>query len=400
MKLVKGSCAALALLLLLTITTGCWDRREIEDVGIVLGIGFDEPDKSISDREKKGPIGGKQGKRPSLSMVHQFAIPKQFAAKEAGTSQKDYINLISEGTPVFENIRELSTRAQRSPSYEHLRIIVISESIARSIDLNHIINFLLRNTETRRSTRVMISHGKTRDVFEKRGIVRNPSLGIKELMENYRTTLNMAPEFKLGDMSENLTGKISFIAPRIDPSGKEAKIAGAAVIKGKSATMIGWLGEEEMKGLNLLKGERKNTGVITGLDPSSDKMIVYEIRTLKSKIKPQFTKDKLSFTVEIYTEGKLREDWVDPGNAFEPEFIRRAELATKASIQKAAEKALSKTQKEFKVDVVGFGKKLYIQYPRMWKKLKENWDDQFSETQVNVKVNVQIQEFGTKGTKT
>ncbi|PYI52232.1 hypothetical protein DLM86_22445 [Paenibacillus flagellatus] len=234
-----------AILLLFLPLTGCWDRREIDDVGIVLGIGFDESN-------------GKQ----SVSMVHQFAVPKQFAAKESGSSQTNYLNLVNEGVSVFSNIRELSTRAERSPSYEHLRMIVISEKVARSFDLNNIIDFLMRNTETRRTIRVAITQGKARDVFEKRGIISNPSLAIRELSDNWRTTLMMAPELKLGDMSEQLTGKTSFVVPQIEPFGKEAKSAGAAVVDGRKGSMIGWLSENEVAGLNLLQGRKKSSGVI------------------------------------------------------------------------------------------------------------------------------------------
>lgn len=385
-------------LLLLVLMTGCWDRKEIEDIGIVLGVGLDETDIETTEPDKGPTSDGKQGEHPSLSMIHQFAIPKQFAAK-AGMSKKNYSNLISEVSPVFENIRELSTRAERSPSYEHLRIIVISETLARNIDLNNIINFFMRNTETRRTIPMVVSRGKARDAFEQGGLITNPALRLRELADNYQKTLNMAHEVRLGDMSERLTGKSSFIVPRVDTTTKEVKYSGAAVIKGKTAKMIGWLGAKEIAGLNMLKGEKKSLGVITGYDPESGEAIVYEIRKMKSKIKPQVKGDKVTFAVKIETEGKLREDWVNPGNAFEPEFIKRAETATEMSIQKAAEKALSKTQKDFKVDVVGFGKKLSIENPRIWKKMKEDWDEQFSEMQVEIMTKVNIQEFGTKGTK-
>ncbi len=300
---------------------------------------------------------------------------------------------------MFENIRELSTRAERTVSYEHLRIIVISDKVARSENLNNIVNFLIRNTETRRSIRVAISQGKAREAFVKRGIVKNPSLEIRELTDNYRTTLKMAPEIKLGDMSENLTGKSSFIVQRVDTSRKEAKIAGAAAIKGDTAKIAGWLSEDELAGLNLLKGEGKNLGIITGADPESGQAMVYEIRTLKSRISPQVNGDTVSFAVDIATEGKLREDWVYPGDTFEKDFIHRAVQATVEAIRNATEKVLSKMKKDLKVDVAGFGKKLSIKYPQMWKRMKKDWDRKFSEMQVDVKVNVKIQEFGTKGAK-
>ncbi|MDQ1914891.1 Ger(x)C family spore germination C-terminal domain-containing protein [Paenibacillus sp. GD4] len=95
----------------------------------------------------------------------------------------------------------------------------------------------------------------------------------------------------------------------------------------------------------------------------------------------------------------MREDWVYPGEAFEKDFIHRAEQATVEAIRNATEKVLSKMQKDLKVDVAGFGKKISIKYPQMWKRMKKDWDRKFSEMQVDVKVNVKIQEFGTKGAK-
>ncbi len=120
---------------------------------------------------------------------------------------------------------------------------------------------------------------------------------------------------------------------------------------------------------------------------------------MKSRIKPQVKGGRISFTVDISTEGKLREDWLLPGNAFEQEFIKKAEKVTEKEILRLAEKALAKTQKDFKVDVAGFGKRLSIHYPQVWKEVKKEWDNQFSNVPVEVKVNVHIQEYGTRGTK-
>ncbi|WP_158289619.1 Ger(x)C family spore germination C-terminal domain-containing protein [Paenibacillus flagellatus] len=126
---------------------------------------------------------------------------------------------------------------------------------------------------------------------------------------------------------------------------------------------------------------------------------MYEIRSLRSAIKPRLNNETVSFEVEIATEGKLREDWVHSDNAFESDMIRRAEQATEASIREIVEKTLAKMQNELKVDVAGFGKRLNIAFPMEWKKRKNEWDRQFSEIKVEVKVNATIQEFGTKGMK-
>ncbi|WP_179136061.1 Ger(x)C family spore germination protein [Paenibacillus sp. 32352] len=380
---------AFAFLSLVTLI-GCWDRVEIEEVGITLGIGFDMADK-------KTDTTGREGQR--ISMTHHFAIPEQFSSKGGVKSKKSYVNLTSTGEQVFENVNEISTRLSRIPSYEHLRIIVINEEVAKSIDLRNIVNFLLRNSETRRSMPVLIAQGPTVQVLEKEGIATNPALKLKGMTEDYHKSLSMPPSLKLGDLSEKLTGKNSFVIQKVSTTEREAKLAGAAVIKGKTGKMVGWLTEEETTGLNFLYPDHKRQGVVKGIDPKSGNAIVFEVHKLNRTISPQSLGDKIDFAVELNIEGRLREDWVYPGNAFDKEFISRAELAAKESVEKLVQKALSKTQKTFKADVADFGKKLQIQNPKLWNKVKENWDDIFSRSVISVKVDVKILEFGTTATK-
>ncbi|MEW9670458.1 Ger(x)C family spore germination protein [Ammoniphilus sp. 3BR4] len=378
-------------LIFLLLATGCWDRKEIEDTGIVLGLGIDKPETMKTEEH--------QPKRHRISLVHQFAVPDPFSAKEGGGAKGNYVNMVNESSSIFAGIRELATQSERAPSYEHLQVLVISEDIARSIDLNEIINFLMRNTESRRTIKVVIAKGQSREVFEKPpSIEQIPVLKLHDLIQHTRKTLRMAPDLNLGDFSEKITAKRSFVVQRVVTSKKGVKISGAAIIKGKSAKMVGWLGEEETEGLNWLSGKGK-AGLIEGVDPETGEPIVYEVREMKSQIKPHVRGGRISYTVEISTEGKLREDWVIPGNAFEQEFIKKAEKATEKEIKRLAEKAFTKTQKDFKVDVAGFGKKLSIQYPQVWKDVKKDWDSEFSEVPVDIKVKVQIREYGTRGTK-
>ncbi|MGF9914195.1 Ger(x)C family spore germination protein [Paenibacillus ehimensis] len=384
----------LSAVLFLVFMTGCWDRVEIEDVGIVLGIGFDMP-----ANQENGMREGKQSKPERISMIHHLAVPKQFAVKEGGSGQKDYINVVSEGRVVFDNINGLSTRLSRTPSYEHLRVILISEEVARSFDLKNIINFLLRNPETRRSIRVLICEGKTKNELEKKGIVANPAINLRGMTEGYRKTLRMPPIMKLGEMSENLTKKENFVIQWVSAAHEEATISGAAVIRGKDAKMAGWLDEEETVGLNWLKGERRRSGIIEGTDPKSGASIIFEVHKIARTIKSKPKDGHISFDVEIKAEGRLREDWVDLDDAFKEEFISRAERAAEAAIQTSIKKALVKMQQKLMLDAAGFGKRLQIEYPRVWSKVKGKWDPMFSECPINVKVNVRITEFGTRGSK-
>ncbi|SFF07783.1 spore germination protein [Paenibacillus algorifonticola] len=383
----RNRSALLLIIVFPLLLAGCWDRNEIEETGIALGIGIDFPD----EQEK--------GARPIIAMTHQFALPNQFSESTSSKVQKDYVNMSSKGPIVFDNIRELSTRSARPPNYEHLQVIVISEKAARAIDLKNVINFFLRNTETRRSIRVVLSHGKASDIFQQQKSTKTPALELRELTDNYRKTLRIPPPLTLGNMSEHLTGQSSFVMQSAASSPEGAKLSGGAVIKGTTARMIGFLSETETVGVNWLLGGNHSNGIVEGVEPNSGAMLGYEVRKITSSIQPIVQGDNISFRVKIKTTGKLREDWAFPGDAFDADFINRAEQATAAKIKQIAEKALAKTQRQYKVDVAHFGKRLSIKQPAVWKRVKDGWEERFSRMPVSIEVEVDIQEFGTRGTK-
>lgn len=374
---------------------GCWDRREIEDIGFVLGLGIDQ----VETEEEKEQEQGEVKKKRHISIVNHFIIPEMMSGENGGGNKKNYKNVITEGDNVFQILRELSTTVEHPPNFEHLKVIIISEDVARSINLGKLVNFFLRNQETRRTTKIFIAEGRARDVFESETILVN-DLAIKmlQITENATRNLRIAPELDLGEMSEKLTAETSFVVQRVITTQKKSRISGAAVIQGKSRKMVGWLSEAEMEGLNWINGKGK-MGVVESKEDKKDEVVAYEVDQIKRKIKPYVKGDKISFVVEIETEGALREDWAFSENAFDHNYIQRMEKTTEEEIKRTVDKALVKVQKEMKVDVVGFGKELSFQYPKVWEKVKNNWESRFSQVPIEVRVNVQIREFGTKGRK-
>jgi len=52
-------------------------------------------------------------------------------------------------------------------------------------------------------------------------------------------------------------------------------------------------------------------------------------------------------------------------------------------------------QQQYQTDVSGFGNNLRIKYPKVWEKVKKNWDQTFSEVPITYKVNINIKDYGT-----
>lgn len=66
-----------------------------------------------------------------------------------------------------------------------------------------------------------------------------------------------------------------------------------------------------------------------------------------------------------------------------------------AKLEKMMERMMEKLQKEYKADVAGFGEALSIQYPQVWKKVQDRWDDTFSRSEVRFKYDLKITDFGS-----
>jgi len=61
-------------------------------------------------------------------------------------------------------------------------------------------------------------------------------------------------------------------------------------------------------------------------------------------------------------------------------------------------RTLKKIQKEYQVDVAGFGNRLKIEYPKVWKKVEKDWDKTFSKVPIKYSVKLTIEDYGTEGT--
>ncbi|MBT2669304.1 hypothetical protein J7E95_00680 [Streptomyces sp. ISL-14] len=93
--------------------------------------------------------------------------------------------------------------------------------------------------------------------------------------------------------------------------------------------------------------------------------IVYELESMKSSIKPQVKGNNISFDVNIESEGRLSENWVVSGNTFSNDFLKKAEKSSEKEVKRLVRNVVEKMQKEYQVDVAGFGNRLRIENPKV-----------------------------------
>ncbi|RKD21027.1 hypothetical protein BEP19_15210 [Ammoniphilus oxalaticus] len=387
---------ALWMLTVLLAATGCWDRVEIEQRGFVVGAGIELPDETDQEEEDSETPDRPKGKQ-RYALTYQFVMPGTLGGQgEEGNQSQSFFNFTSTGESLLKITREFATRTGRSPYLEHLKVILVSEELAkRRGDFANAVDFFIRFHESRRNTKIFIVEGSPLKAFEINPRTEKLNVNyIESISKNHLKTARMLEPYAIDQLEEKLLLETSYTIPRIVVRKGDVKDAGAAVFHARGNWMLGWLDEEETQGLNYLRNEVKED-VITG--QVRDNLIVYDVTRVDRKIKVDSRDlDHIKFTIELDVEGEIGES-LETMNYMQKAAVNQAEESIKNEIIRLCNATLHKLQKEFEVDVVGLGNHLKRYYPKVWAKVRKDWDtgeNHFAKSIVEVRVNPIIRNPG------
>lgn len=372
--------------------TSCWDQVEIEKRGFIIGIAFDLAQKKNEELD--------ESKEKTLYKgTYQFVVPSalgQGGAGQGNSSSKAYNNLVVEGETVSEQISRLAEQTSRTPFGEHLQTIILSENVVRIPQAcNQILDFLLRNNETRRSIKILVAEGEASPMLDIPPIPENlPVMYIDSIVKNSFKNATILPEKRIGTIHEHLISKKSFVLPKIQRNGQKINMAGAAVFHGHNTQMVSFINGEITEGLNMITNEYKQGSVKIKVE---DKPVVYEIQGEKSSVKVHVNnKDDIKFYIKIKTEGSIEESFASL-NYMNPKVLSKVELAVEKEIERKVAETIKVFQKDLKVDALGLSGYLERENYKVWKGIEENWDhgkSYFSKSNIKVQADVIVQTPG------
>ncbi|MFE4046785.1 Ger(x)C family spore germination protein [Priestia sp. YIM B13490] len=383
--------------LLLFPLTGCWSSHEIEEQSLGVGVAYDKAKESIIEKELDEQ-GESYVKKNLITSTYQLITPQVASSttKQGGPQQKSYMNISETGDSTFQMVRELSLRSDTPLTSYHMKVMVIGEALARSYSLEQLVDQNLRDNDFRPSCLVLISKGRASDTLESKTAGEIPAFHLYGMIDNTYRTTRILPPMSLIKLESKIQSRSSFLLQNVLSANGEIKFAGAAVIKGKTGKMIGFLNEEELEGVTWITGKGKG-GLVKSFDKKTGQLIVYEIESMKSHIKPHVKGNNISFDVHIESEGRLSENGVVSGNPLKNQFLQQAQKTSEKEVKHLVRNVVEKMQEEYKVDVAGFGNRLRITHPRVWMRVKDNWDQTFSEVPINYDVKLTIKDYGTSG---
>lgn len=369
--------------------TGCWDYRELNDLAFALAMGVD-----------KIPDTGEY--RFSFQLVNAQEI-----AGEAG-KKAPVVVYSGKGDTLFEAVRETSEKSPRRINFEHVRDYIIGEELAKE-GIEEVFELIERDAEPRMTTRVFIARGidaetmlKTRTSVEM--IPTNSILGKLKISSH---VLGEAYEVQIDDVIRGLLVKgggpvISGIdhlgdpktgqkRTNVDNSDPPAQMHVSGMALFKDAKLVGWVNNEEAKGLSWINHEMQST--IINLDCGKKKnAIAIELLRTRTKKEGEIRNGQPVVKVTIEQIGIVGEAMC-PIDLSKSEEIRKLERQLEEETTNHVKVMVDKA-KELETDVLGFGEAILRADPKAWQEMEKEWDKIFPTIQVEVNVESTIRRTG------
>jgi spore germination protein KC len=375
---------------LLFIGAGCWNRRELNDLAIIVGMAID-----------------KSGEQYVINV--QVVDPGQVAARKTADSRSPVSVYEMKGATVSEALRRMTIVLPRKPYLSHLRIVAISESLARE-GIGEALDYLSRDNELRSDFPIIIAKGgsakdtlKILTTLEK--IPANKLFDALEMSEKeWAPTMIITLDELMKDLtSEGKNPVITGIATsgdletaqttqnveRMKPPNRLQYIGLAVFRKDK---FLGWLNENESKGYNyILNHVQRTLGTLTC--PGGGKLSSEVIRS-KAEIKGKVENGVPRIDVRLRSENNVEEVQCRI-DLTKTETIDELEKIVNQRVEEVVKDAIEAAQKKYKADIFGFGEVIRRSDPKAWKTLKQDWDKRFADLDVHVLSDAKIRRLGT-----
>lgn len=387
---------ASVLCILLTLS-GCWSSREIEDLSLYVGLGIDVGKETEFEKDIAAQ-GGSYPKKNYVTATVQIApgFSNSQSSQQSGSpssGKTSYANEQLSGDSMLQIFRQFALRRDRPLIGHHLKVIVVSKDIAKKYGLDQLLDFVLRDNDIRPNCLVLISHHRALDVLTSQDPSRIPAFYLTGITNNSYLSNKILDPVLLSKLDAQMQSGSSFLLQNVLNSHGEDKFSGGSIFDGKTTKFIGELSQTDLEGLSWLNSKKKG-GVIKAHNKQGF-TVVYEIKKKKVKIIPKVVGNDISFHVKTESEGWLMEDWRSPEREEKGDYLRELEKEFAELAEQQIRQVLYKLQHTYKVDVADFRDSLRIKEPKTWKKVKDDWDEIFSNVPITYEVKTTITNPGS-----
>ena len=374
------------LILLLPLLSGCYNYRELNELGITTAVSIDYKDNNFY-------------------VIAEVINPiKQQDASSSNNSP--FVNYNSSSSSLQDAFRKVVLESPRQLYAAQLEIIVLSEEVVNN-HLEEVLEYFARDPESRTEIKIIVA--KTEDStkaitlqtlltsLSSSNIINSLDLQSKVLGISYPVTLNellnmyidpylevvlpsmtLYGNYEIGDEKENITTSSPKAIVKID---------GSTITKDNK--ILGYLDLEESKILNLINGKLKETIIKMNY---YDGYIIFEPNRIKVSRELDIKNNIIKIDISGYSKTKEIQSNID---LKDPKEVEKLNKALNMELEKKITDTFNSIREKYDTDVFGFQELYYRTNYKYFKEICTNWyEDIYPKIKLEVKANVRLYEKG------
>nr|WP_276357104.1 Ger(x)C family spore germination protein [Cohnella sp. YIM B05605] len=402
----RTACRIFPLLISFPLLGGCWDRLELEERAVILGVAVDDAESGPAEEGDVThmPDFEPAPEQPMYRLTVQIALPGRIPLGPGGgggggggtskPSETVWIVGVT-GHTIDDAMMNLQQKLSAPLFLGHLRVIVVSEKIARR-GFSNLNDYLRRNPEVRRMAWMMISAGKAEEVIRTHPpLERVPTMYVISTLDNAARTgkfpQTFAGMFWSNSSKKGQEGVLPYVRLKEEQT---LEIAGLAMFR--SDRMVASSSPLQIAAYMGIK--HINPGGYRGIvQIGGDSLTIYSTHR-SSKIRVRIRDGQPAFTVDIGIEANVEEKSNESVSLSNETILRELEKIGGQSTQELYQGLVEKTQ-QYGSDIFGFGEYVRAKKPGFWNaqvKTKEKWQRMYKEASIDVNLKIHIRRIGMK----
>ncbi|WP_339239459.1 Ger(x)C family spore germination protein [Paenibacillus sp. FSL R5-0517] len=381
----------LCITFLLPLLTGCWDRQELNELGIMLGLGVD----------KDGDL---------IKVSAQVVVPNEVSSKSGGGNGTPVTQYEASASTLFEAIQKLTETSPRRIFMAHIRILVFGEEYARKEGIYDVIEALMREPTARPDYYVIVARNTTAskvldtltplENLPAEKIFNSLDVSAKTWSPTTTVTGDQLMEYMLAPGIQPVITGVEVVGNTTRSGSKDnistitspARLNSTGLSVFKKDKLIGWLTEDESKGYNYIRNNVVST--IGHLPCQKGGNVTFKTLRTKTKRKAKVIHDQPIIHIKIKNVSSIGavECGIRIGSM---KTLKELEKDSEERLIELMEKSVKSVRRKFHTDIFGFGQEVYHADPGFFKKIEKDWDQYFENLDVTYEANVQIKRVGT-----
>lgn len=377
--------------------TGCYDRIEIEQRGIIGATALDAVEEaeetnnidSNGVKQANAPSSVNENKKGPFRSIFGLINPTKIQSGE-----KAFTIIEVEGANLPDSLEKLSQRISRTPFLAQIRMMYLSERFVKNEKVfKEALDRLDKSPKINETANVVVVKGNIDNLAKVDPKLESTLSGyIYGISENSKMASNVSalPVYKLLANLRNNDGScaVPVLEIKSTPEGDDLVINKLLLIK--DYKFFTYLDTKYVRFFRTMNNDFKKGRILVNYE---NNVIPYYIYSVMKKIWLEEDGNNLKFKVKIELEGDAEQ--LEFGEeVFNTEVIKKMSKTIEESVKAEFEESTKYFQDTIGHDYLGFGDYTHKYHNKIYQKYKDNWDETFKNAQIEYDIKVYIRRIG------